>query len=224
MPSNHDTQINWSPNSTPGLVPITSDNFRELVATAASTLPATPSVAFADKCAALQWTRRATLTHTMQAFANYILNLTNMTTSQPPRVYGVDETVDAQQLGAGLVYWSEVLAQAATAAPPGARGYHYLGRPDAEGYLAMAGVEMAMHTHDVLLGISEFRMDAPVIGQLVARLFPWAPKTGDRWEVLLWATGRAQIEGLPNNASGWAWHCNPMSEWNGDPPTILFTP
>ena len=45
--------------------------------------------------------------------------------------------------------------------------------------------------------------------RVLARLFPDAPGDEDRWTVLLWSTGRADLPGRARVTS-WEWHGAPL--------------
>ncbi len=73
-----------------------------------------------------------------------------------------------------------------------------------------------MGTIAASLGVP-FEPPAGIAGRVVARLFPWAPATGERWDALLWANGRAGVDGTAMLGADWWWHCAPLAEWDGTP-------
>lgn len=112
---------------------------------------------------------------------------------------------------------AEVCAASVDAAPPGTRGFHPAGAADASGFAAMACDEMLVHTDDAARGLGvRFSPDAERAGRVLARLFPWHEPGADPWRTLLWANGRIDLPGRPNQ-KGWKWHCAPLSEWSGQP-------
>lgn len=113
---------------------------------------------------------------------------------------------------------AQVCAASVDAAPAGLRGYHPAGAADASGFAAMACDEMLVHTDDAAGGLGlRFTPDPGLAGRVLARLFPWHSPGDDPWRTLLWANGRIDIDGRPNQ-QGWRWHCAPLSEWDGRPP------
>jgi hypothetical protein len=112
-----------------------------------------------------------------------------------------------------------LLAAAVTMAPSAARGYHPFGQADAAGFAAMGCDEVLIHTADVAahLGL-DFAPDADLAARVASRLFPWAPSDVDPWDALRWANGRMALPGRPR-LTRWRWHCAPLTEWNGRPPT-----
>lgn len=117
-------------------------------------------------------------------------------------------------------------AASVEAAPPATRGFHPAGAADPSGFAAMACDELLVHTDDAARGLGlTFAPDPALAGRVLARLFPWhAPRTGDSdgdtddpWRLLLWANGRIDLQGRPNQA-GWQWHCAPLADWDGLPP------
>ncbi|HEV7652540.1 MAG TPA: hypothetical protein VGP26_30660 [Actinophytocola sp.] len=87
--------------------------------------------------------------------------------------------------------------------------HHLFGRSDPPGFAAMGTVETLVHTHDMATGLGlSWTPPADVSDRVLARLFPDAPGDEDRWQVLLWCTGRAE---LPGRARLETWH------WDGTP-------
>lgn len=93
--------------------------------------------------------------------------------------------------------------------PDTVRSYHGYGAADPAGFAAMGVVEILVHTHDIALGLGlDWNPPADLCDRTLARLFPEAPAEGDRWQTLLWATGRAELPGRPRLTS-WRWHGTP---------------
>jgi hypothetical protein len=75
---------------------------------------------------------------------------------------------------------------------------------DAAGFAAMGVAEALVHTYDITQGLGvTWRPPDPLSQLVVARLLPDAPP-GRATQVLLWATGRADLEGHPR-VSEWVW-------------------
>ncbi|MDX6366228.1 MAG: hypothetical protein QOK30_1304 [Nocardioidaceae bacterium] len=93
-----------------------------------------------------------------------------------------------------------LLGSALAAAGPDTRAWHW-GATDPGGFAALGVNETLMHTFDITqgLGISWLPPER-LCAKVLARLFPEAPD-GDPAKVLLWCTGRAELEGRPHVTS-----------------------
>jgi hypothetical protein len=90
---------------------------------------------------------------------------------------------------------------------------------DPSGWLAMAMDELALHTHDISLGLGvRFEPAETAVRIALDRLFPWWPRSTDPWVALLWANGRRSLPGLADLGEAWLWHCAPVDEWDGTIP------
>jgi len=93
-----------------------------------------------------------------------------------------------------------LLSDASATAGPAARAWHW-GPTDPSGFAAMGVNETLVHTHDITQGLGiDWRPPASLCAAVLARLFPGAPE-GDPAQVLLWATGRADLDGHPRVTS-----------------------
>jgi len=93
--------------------------------------------------------------------------------------------------------------------PPSVRSHHSFGASDPAGFAAMGMVETLVHTHDIASGLGlPWTPPADPCGKVLTRLFPEAPADTDRWQTLLWATGRADLPSHPRVTS-WRWHGTP---------------
>ncbi|KJY31324.1 hypothetical protein VR45_25350 [Streptomyces sp. NRRL S-495] len=98
---------------------------------------------------------------------------------------------------------AQLLATALDAAPPELRAWHY-GPCDPAGFAAMGVAETLLHTHDITLGLGlDWRPPERLAAATLARLFPDAP-AGAPVDVLLWCTGRGELDGRPRRTS-WTW-------------------
>ena len=88
-------------------------------------------------------------------------------------------------------------------AGPETFAWHW-GMSDAAGFAAMGVAETLVHTHDITQGLGVGWRPPESLSQLVVdRLLPNAPQ-GRASDVLLWATGRADLEGRPR-VGEWVW-------------------
>jgi hypothetical protein len=98
-----------------------------------------------------------------------------------------------------------ILQRTVAAAQPGDRGYHVYGSSDAEGFAAMGVVETLVHTYDIATALGlDWCPPAVMCAPVLARLFPDAPP-GDPSAVLLWCTGRTDLDDRPRRAE-WRWN------------------
>jgi hypothetical protein len=96
-----------------------------------------------------------------------------------------------------------LLGNAVATAPAGPLAWHW-GMSDAAGFAAMGVAEALVHTYDITQGLGvTWRPPDPLSQLVVARLLPDAPP-GRATQVLLWATGRADLDGHPR-VSEWVW-------------------
>jgi hypothetical protein len=96
-----------------------------------------------------------------------------------------------------------LLSSALATASPTLRAWHW-GPCDPAGFAAMGVAEMLLHTHDITQGLSvDWLPPAPLSAAVLNRLVPAAP-SGDPAQVLLWCTGRGELDGFPRQTS-WRW-------------------
>ena len=109
------------------------------------------------------------------------------------------EWLDVVQCGQS----SPLLSGAIAAADPGSRAWHW-GACDPAGFAAMGVAETLLHTYDIAQGLGvSWLLPAERCAAVLRRLFPDAPP-GDPARVLLWSTGRADLDGRPRLTS-WVW-------------------
>lgn len=97
-----------------------------------------------------------------------------------------------------------LLSCALAPASPDLRAWHW-GPCDPEGFAAMGVAETVLHTHDITQGLAvDWLPPGPLCAAVLDRLFPDAPP-GDPVQVLLWCTGRQELDGLPRRTS-WKWN------------------
>ncbi|MER5353749.1 maleylpyruvate isomerase N-terminal domain-containing protein [Kitasatospora sp. NPDC002551] len=152
----------------------------------------------------LEWSCRETAAH----IAHDLLAYAGQLAARPgDRYLPLDLTVRPEAGPAEVLTvvtaCAQLLATALDAAPPELRAYHY-GPCDPAGFAAMGVTETLVHTHDITLGLGlEWRLPERLASAALARLFPDAPG-GDPADVLLWCTGRAELDGRPRRTS-WSW-------------------
>ena len=163
------------------------------------------------------WTCRDVLDHLCNSLCGYAASLANRRTERRlhhPR--DGDPGASPGELLELVVEFAGLLAAVAEGASPGERALHPAGMADRDGFVAMGCDELLVHGSDIAgsFGLA-FEPPPGLAGRVVARLFPWAPAPGDRWGVLMWANGRAALDGEGQLAADWWWHCAPLAEWDG---------
>ncbi|MFF2349853.1 maleylpyruvate isomerase N-terminal domain-containing protein [Kitasatospora sp. NPDC058115] len=152
----------------------------------------------------LEWSCRETAAH----IAHDLLAYAGQLAARPgDRYLPMDLTVRPEAGPAEVLTvvtaCAHLLATALDAAPPELRAYHF-GPCDPAGFAAMGVTETLLHTHDITLGLGlEWRPAERLTAAALARLFPDAP-AGDPVDVLLWCTGRGELDGRPRRTS-WRW-------------------
>jgi hypothetical protein len=167
----------------------------------------------------LEWPCRRTVQHVANALDWYALLLADPTPEQflSLGLRYVEQSVE--EILAIIERRALILARLVASSEPSVRGYHFWGRPDPSGYLAMGCAEILLHTDDIARGFGrDFDGPDALSRRIVERLFPWAPPAPetDGWTLLRWATGRI---GLPEHgqvAPDWTWHAPPLAEWDGE--------
>lgn len=144
------------------------------------------------------WTTAAHVAHDLLAYAGQVA-------AQPGSAYLPFDLVihadapprDVLQV---VIASGRLLSSALAVAGPDARAWHW-GATDPGGFAALGVKETLVHTYDITrgLGISWLPPES-LCAAVLARLFPDAPE-GDPVQVLLWSTGRAELEGRPHVTS-----------------------
>ena len=147
------------------------------------------------------WETAAHVAHDLLAYAGQVaaraahaylpLDLTVRPDSSPREVLQVVRAC------AGL------LGSALATAEPGARAWHW-GPCDPSGFAAMGVAEVVLHTHDITQGLGvAWQLPEQLCAVVLQRLFPDAPPAAPA-RVLLWCTGRGDLEDRPRRTS-WTW-------------------
>ncbi|MFE4384299.1 VOC family protein [Streptomyces cyaneofuscatus] len=208
-------------------LPVTADDVTTAVRLAVDTLAGAPADRWDTPAGTLEWTCWETVEHLGDDLFAYAVQLGPRT---PPLDREVPYRWTADRQGApsnsvfadraagpaGLLATLEasgaLLASMARTTPPEVRSYHGFGVSDPEGFAAMGVVETLVHTHDLAEGLGlGWAPPGALCDRVLARLFPDAPAGGDRWTVLLWATGRAELPDHPRRTE-WRWDGRPLGD------------
>ncbi|GAA2662648.1 MULTISPECIES: maleylpyruvate isomerase family mycothiol-dependent enzyme [Actinosynnema] len=159
----------------------------------------------------LDWTVAQAVAHLVDCLRWYALDLAGGPEEMDCWVEATDATADPAMLVRVVRAQSEVLAATIDASPPGHRGWHPSGLPEAAGFAAMACDELLVHTWDAGRGLgAEFTPTGRQAAGTLARLFPQHEVGADAWRTLLWANGRVELPGRPAQA-GWKWRGDPLT-------------
>lgn len=174
----------------------------------------------------LEWTCRRTLDHVVDALSYYSGNLATRTPVQRARLRNGDANAEIAALLTSVETTAAVLAAVGRATPAQARAFHRAGMADVEGFMAMGCAEILIHTDDIAAGLeaTPFHGDGDLSARVVARLFPWAPRHDDAWELLRWSMGRTALPDHERLGPDWWWFCAPLDEWDGEPRTRWTPP
>lgn len=144
------------------------------------------------------WTTAAHVAHDLLAYAGQVA-------ARPGRAYLPFDLVihadapprDVLQV---VIASGRLLSSALAAAGPDARAWHW-GATDPGGFAALGVNEILVHTYDITQGLGiRWLPSESLCAAVLARLFPDAPE-GDPVQVLLWSTGRAELEDRPRVTS-----------------------
>ncbi|MFJ8862898.1 VOC family protein [Streptomyces sp. NPDC102451] len=206
-------------------LPVTADDVTLAVRLAVDALAASPVDNWRVPAGSLTWDCWETVEHLSDDLFAYAVQLGPRKPSletevpyrwAPEREGGPWNSIFANpEAGtAGLLQTLEASGALLTAmvrtASPDLRSYHSYGVSDPEGFAAMGIVETLVHAHDVAAGLSlSWTPPRDLCDRVLARLFPEAPDDEDRWTVLLWSTGRADLPGR-DRVTSWKWHGAPL--------------
>ena len=195
---------------------VTPDDVRTAARYCATTVTDTGELAWTAPAGDLDRTCRDTLDHIVSTMTFYASQLANEAPARLPPLRKHDLTASVADTLELVVSGAAVLAAVARASEPDARAFHPAGMADPEGFLAMGCDEILVHTGDIADGLGiAVEPPADLCARVVARLFPWAPTDTAPWPTLLWANGRAPLGDRDRLDADWAWHCAPLSDWDG---------
>ncbi|WP_069743209.1 VOC family protein [Streptomyces sp. EN23] len=208
-------------------LPVTADDVTTAVRLAVDVLAKAPADRWEARAGSLEWTCWETAEHLGDDLVSYAVRLGPRTppmeqnlpfrwTSERPGGHDGLLFVDRSAGPAGLLATVEargaLLASMVRTTPPEVRAYHVYSVSDPEGFAAMGVVETLVHAHDIAEGLGlTWEPPAALCDRALGRLFPDAPAGGDRWAVLLWATGRAELPGHPRRTA-WRWDGRPLED------------
>ncbi|MER7753902.1 DinB family protein [Kitasatospora sp. NPDC097643] len=147
------------------------------------------------------WETAAHIGHDLLAYAGQVA--ARPADSYLPFDLNVRPTASPAEVLQTVTACGRLLSCVLATAGPTSRAWHW-GPCDPEGFAAMGVAEALLHTHDITRGLAvDWQPPAPLCAAVLGRLFPDAPP-GDPVQVLLWCTGRQELDGLPRRTS-WIW-------------------
>lgn len=204
--------------------PVTADDLDLAVRLAVEVLGTAPAAAWEGKAGSLEWDCWETVEHLSDDLFAYAVQLGPKSPPLEGEVPFVWESrrpggpanavhADREAGPAGLMQVLEasgaLLVAMVRTASPRTRAYHGFGVSDPEGFAAMGIVETVVHTYDLAQGLGlVWSPPEGVCARVLTRLFPDAPTSTDPWDTLLWATGRAELDGRPR-LTKWRWDGTP---------------
>jgi Mycothiol maleylpyruvate isomerase N-terminal domain len=153
------------------------------------------------RAGSLQWSCWSTAAHVAHDLVAY----TGQLAAQPVSGYLPFDLVVRQGASPGdvlqvVIASGRLLGNALAAAGPDARAWHW-GSTDPGGFAALGVNETIVHTYDITQGLGIGWLPPETLcAKVLARLFPDAPD-GDPGQVLLWCTGRADLDDRPHVTS-----------------------
>lgn len=156
------------------------------------------------KAGALDWTCWATAAHVAHDLLAYAAQVVaRVADGYLPLHLVTDRDASPAQVLDVVGACGKLLGQVVASASEGSLAWHW-GMSDASGFAAMGIAEVLVHTHDIAAGLGvAWSVPDRLAGSVVDRLLPEAP-SGKPSAVLLWATGRGDLDGH-ERVTNWVW-------------------
>lgn len=147
------------------------------------------------------WTTAAHVAHDLASYAGQVAG--RAATGYLPFDLVIDSSATPRDLLAVVTACGRLLSSAVASAGHGPVAWHW-GMADASGFAAMGAAESLVHTFDIAQGLGlAWRPPNDISRPIVARLVP-DPPNGEASSILLWATGRADLQDLAR-VDSWLW-------------------
>ena len=181
-----------------------SQHVEEAVAEMAAVLTPHQDLDWQAPAGSLEWSCWRTAAHVAHDLASYAGQVAGRATDgYLPFDLVIAPDAAPQEVLRVVAACGRLLSDAVAGAGPGPVAWHW-GLSDAAGFAAMGVGEALVHTYDITQGLGVvWRPPEPLCRPVVARLLPDAPP-GRASEILLWATGRADLAGHPR-VGEWVW-------------------
>jgi hypothetical protein len=184
--------------------PVGGEHVEEAVAEMVGVLGRLGDADWRVPAGALEWSCWQTAAHVAHDLASYAAQVAGRATEGylPCGLVTAADAAPREVLQVAAAC-GRLLSVAVERAGPGPVAWHW-GMSDAAGFAAMGVAEVLVHTYDITQGLGVAWFPSESLSRLVAaRLLPDAPP-GPASEVLLWATGRADLPGQ-HRVSEWVW-------------------
>jgi hypothetical protein len=147
------------------------------------------------------WATTAHVAHDLLAYAGQVVG--RATDGYLPVDLVMAPDASPRELLSVVTACGRLLTNAIDNASAGPVAWHW-GMSDAAGFAAMGIAEALLHTYDITQGLGlAWSPPDSLAAPVVARLLPDAPP-GPSTQILLWATGRTDLDGHPR-VSEWVW-------------------
>jgi len=168
----------------------------------------------------MEWTVATVVAHVAETCLWYAIDLSAGGRDLKSVEQRVKDDGDHAELLANLQAYGVVFARVLDGAAPRDRGFHPDGLADPSGFAAMGCDELLVHADDTARGLGlSFAPDEDLCERTLRRLFPEAPDDVHGWSGLRWANGRIALPDHERRTAEWQWHCAPLDEWDGRPPS-----
>ena len=149
------------------------------------------------RAGSLEWSCWTTGAHVAHDLASYAVQVAGRATAgYLPADLVIAAEAPPREVLSVVSSCGRLLSIAVASAGSGPVAWHW-GMSDAAGFAAMGVAEALVHTYDITQGLGmEWLPPEPLCRLVVARLLPDSPP-GRASQILLWATGRADLPGRP---------------------------
>jgi hypothetical protein len=184
--------------------PVGGEHVDEAVAEMVGVLAPLEDADWRVPAGALEWSCWETAAHVAHDLATYAAQVAGRATEGylPCDLVTTPDAAPSDVLRVAAAC-GRLLSVAVDGAGLGPVAWHW-GMSDAAGFAAMGVAEVLVHTYDITQGLGVAWLPSEPLSRLVAaRLLPDSP-SGPASEVLLWATGRADLPGH-RRVREWVW-------------------
>lgn len=205
--------------------PIVTDDVRALARAVVEGVVHLHATAWDSAAASLSWSRWETAEHLADDLLVYGATLaapdygselpfrtTQRRSGAPDELVHCAEESGSPGLAAVIEAASKLFVAIADVTPPRVIAAHVFGTTGAEGFTAMAAVELIVHGHDIFSGTNvNWAPGDELCRRVVTRLFPDVNTSNEDCRstngvsTLLWATGRISLPGMPKRTE-WRWY------------------
>nr|WP_296767303.1 maleylpyruvate isomerase N-terminal domain-containing protein [Rhodococcus sp. (in: high G+C Gram-positive bacteria)] len=205
--------------------PIGTDDVRALAQAVVEGVVRLRTSAWDSAAGSLSWTRWETAEHLADDLLVYGATLaapgygselpfrtTRRRSGAPDELVHCAEESGSPGLAAVIEAASTLFVAIADVTPPRVIAAHVFGATGAEGFTAMAAVELIVHGHDIFTGTTvDWAPDDELCRRVATRLFPDVTirredsRSTNGVSTLLWATGRISLPGRPKRTE-WRWY------------------